>query len=104
MREAEKAIQETRQLLKLKKERLLKNYSQNGEEGIRDSIQLVESILKESGNKNAKAIDYERWHVDRGENFSLFGPPSNQSVPTMVSQPKQLAIRSKSDLDPIVPS
>ena len=89
MREAEKAIQETRQLLKLKKERLLKNYASTGEDAVRDSITLVESILKESGNKNTKAIDYERWHVDRGENFSLFGPASTPSVPTMITQPRQ---------------
>ena len=65
----------------------MKNYASASEDaGVRDSITLVESILKESGNKNTKAIDYERWHVDRGENFSLFGPASTPSVPTILTQ------------------
>jgi hypothetical protein len=51
---------------------LLKNYA--GEDAVRDSLTVVENILKESGKK---ALDYERWHVDRGENFSLFGPAPN---------------------------
>ena len=86
MLEAEKAIFETRQLLKLKKERLLKNYAAVGDEaGVRDSITLVENILKESGSKNKDqtSLDYEKWHVDRPENFSLFAPASSSpTVPT----------------------
>jgi hypothetical protein len=45
---------------------------------------VVENILKESGSKKDQTgIDYEKWHVDRPENFSLFAPASsNPSVPT----------------------
>jgi len=76
MREADRAVEETRRLIQLKKERLLKNYASTiggQQDNVRDSITYVEGILG-AGKKVDTAIDYEKWHVDRGENFSLFAP------------------------------
>jgi hypothetical protein len=79
MREADRAVEETRLLIQLKKERLLKNYANaiggTGLGGVRDSTEVT--------------TDYEKWHVDRGENFSLFAPTAPTAPPTNVNIPEK---------------
>lgn len=63
MQEAEKTIRATRELIRLKKERLLKHYIEG-----RESYEF-EIPLKQTDHQ----LDWERYHVEsRKENFSLF--------------------------------
>lgn len=88
MIEAEKAIYETRQLLKLKKDRLLKNYG-SPSENVRDSLTFVENLVA-AQEDGTTILDYEKWHVDanRKENFSLFSqqPTEARKVIAQVQQ------------------